>query len=584
MGLTFNINANAITGKGLCLSGLSKGSLTPNVVKLRNINKIISGFGKCPENDFLSQKKYPNEYKKLKKMVGGSSSKSIPLMKILYVINTTDIFDKYNEEKKRSAEPSQTQKVATVDLIFCAGYPQLANSYSNIPDDDRCVIAEWKKERILTTKGLCLKSNFNSIEYDFKSSCFEIEKKYGKKLYSLNYTGKKKSKHVYKFNIIDGDKALTVDKYSKINKTQIAKRKPSQTQKVAKKETKKTSSKKKNSSNKLPICMNPVAGAKSWYFIKEDGYCYKTLEIKLTNNNSLYNSYYKNIYNKKVYEGKIKVAKEDSLLDKLKSGTEKIINDISGDTQKKKIVKIVKPKIKIKNKQKKIITKPKSQFEQKVLAALELEKVNKVNCIINDKPDIFKGEKRNFCIKKSDIIKLGEFNDFEKFPVNMRKAAKGCKTGNCIRNAAGKNVYKLFVQKKEGYHSKHPGDIIYGMAWFELLYLDSLKKAQKALKRYNNNKMNALTKSKDMKTIYSLIKMNNGRIKMREALGLSLYDDLELVLKNHWLLGDFLNNDTLAVEKVALDPELKKRKLLLDKYKTTLSKYKKKLEEKNNNS
>ena len=370
----------------------------------------------------------------------------------------------------------------------------------------------------------------------------------------------------------------------KTQQEKIIKKEPSQTQKVAKKETKKTSSKKKNSSNKLPICMNPVAGAKSWYFIKEDGYCYKTLEIKLTNNNSLYNSYYKNIYNKKVYEGKIKVAKEDSLLDKLKSGSEKIINNISGDTQKKKIVKIVKPKIKIKNKQKKIITKPKSQFEQKVLAALELEKVNKVNCIVVEKSNLFTGAKANFCIKKSDIVKLGEFNDFEKFPVNMRKAAKGCKTGNCIRKAAGKNVYKLFVQKKERYHSKHPGDIIYGMAWFELLYLDSLKKAQKSLKRYNNNKMNALTKSKDMKKIYSLIKMNNGRIKMREALGLSLYDDLELVLKNHWLLGDFLNNDTLAVEKVALDPELKKRKLLLDKYKTTLSKYKKKLEEKNNNS
>ena len=375
-----------------------------------------------------------------------------------------------------------------------------------------------------------------------------------------------------------------ISKIVKIDKPKIVKVDPSQTQKVAKKETKKTSSKKKNSSNKLPICMNPLAGAKSWYFIKEDGYCYKTLEIKLTNKNSLYDSYYKNIYNKKVYEGKIKVAKEDSLLDKLKSGTEKIINDISGDTQKKKIVKIVKPKIKIKNKQKKIVTKPKSQFEQKVLAALELEKVNKVKCIVEEKSNLFTGAKANFCIKKSDIVKLGEFNDFEKFPVNMRKAAKGCKTGNCIRKAAGKNVYKLFVQKKERYHSKHPGDIIYGMAWFELLYLDSLKKAQKALKRYNNNKMNALTKSKDMKTIYSLIKMNNGRIKMREALGLSLYDDLELVLKNHWLLGDFLNNDTLAVEKVALDPELKKRKLLLDKYKTTLSKYKKKLEEKNNNS
>ena len=422
------------------------------------------------------------------------------------------------------------------------------------------------------------------IKYRGKTSVFNLKKV--NFILSKNICSRASSFMGLKYKEVSKDEfyKLKSDFQKKIKLRQIAKVEPSQTQKVAKKETKKNSSKKKNSSNKLPICMYPLAGAKSWYFIKEDRYCYKTLEIKLTNKNSLYDSYYKNIYNKKVYEGKIKVAKEDSLLDKLKSGTEKIINNISGDTQTKKIVKIVKPKIKIKNKQKKIITKPKSQFEQKVLAALELEKVNKVNCIVVEKSNLFTGAKANFCIKKSDIVKLGEFNDFEKFPVNMRKAAKGCKTGNCIRKAAGKNVYKLFVQKKERYHSKHPGDIIYGMAWFELLYLDSLKKAQKALKRYNNNKMNALTKSKDMKTIYSLIKMNNGRIKMREALGLSLYDDLELVLKNHWLLGDFLNNDTLAVEKVALDPELKKRKLLLDKYKTTLSKYKKKLEEKNNNS
>ena len=88
----------------------------------------------------------------------------------------------------------------------------------------------------------------------------------------------------------------------------------------------------------------------------------------------------------------------------------------------------------------------------------------------------------------------------------------------------------------------------------------------------------------DEKKIYSLIKMNEGRIKMRIALGLTLYDDLELVLNNHWMLGDFLNNDKLKVKKVALDPEVKKRKLLLDKYKTTLSKYKKKLEEKKNNT
>jgi hypothetical protein len=163
-------------------------------------------------------------------------------------------------EKNCKKKPSQTQKMATVDLIFCAGYPELANSYSNIPDDDRCVIADWKKERILTTKGLCLKSDFNSFEYDFKSSCFEIEKKYGKKLYSLNYTGKKRSKHVYKFNIIDGDKVLTVDKFSKINKTQIAKAeptiKPKKKVKVAKVEDstqEEFKPKKTNQDNEAPV-------------------------------------------------------------------------------------------------------------------------------------------------------------------------------------------------------------------------------------------------------------------------------------------------------------------------------------------
>ena len=140
---------------------------------------------------------------------------------------------------------------------------------------------------------------------------------------------------------------------------------------------------------------------------------------------------------------------------------------------------------------------------------------------------------------------------------------------------------------QEIYHARHPGDIIYGMAWFEILYLDKLRKTQTALERYSKQQyqgLSALKKIQDEKKIYSLIKMNNGRIKMRNALGMTLYDDLELVLNNHWLLGDFLNNDKLKVKKVSLDPELKKRKRLLEKYKSTLSKYKKKLEEKKNNS
>ena len=84
---------------------------------------------------------------------------------------------------------------------------------------------------------------------------------------------------------------------------------------------------------------------------------------------------------------------------------------------------------------------------------------------------------------------------------------------------------------------------------------------------------------KDVSSLHGLIKTNKGRIKMREALGLSLNDDLETVLKRHWLLGDFLNKDKLKVKKVAIGSDIKKRKKLLAEYKSALTKYKNKLEE-----
>ena len=254
-------------------------------------------------------------------------------------------------------------------------------------------------------------------------------------------------------------------------------------------------------------------------------------------------------------------------------------------TKDKSIVKpLPKPQIKLQTKKKDKIN---SSFELKLEAALEREKNSKIKCVINEKPKELKGEKYNYCIKKSDIIKLGKYQTFENFPKKMIDTIKGCKTNICIRQAAGKRVYKLFVTMGERYHSRHPGDIIYGMAWFEILYLGRLKKAKKSLERYSNNKYEGISKSRkksDEKKIYSLIKMNNSRLKMRNALGMTVYDDIETVLKNQWLLGDFLNNDKIKVKKVKIDPELKKRKLLLEKYKSTLTRYKKKLEEKKNNS
>ena len=125
------------------------------------------------------------------------------------------------------------------------------------------------------------------------------------------------------------------------------------------------------------------------------------------------------------------------------------------------------------------------------------------------------------------------------------------------------------------------------MAWFEILYLEKLRKAKKNIDRYIKNGpegyISSAKRKQDIKTIESVIKMNKGRIKMREALGLSAQDSLEKVLNGHWLLGDLLNNNEYKVKKVSLSKELKKRKVLLEKYQTSLRKYKTKIEEQENN-
>jgi hypothetical protein len=123
LGLTFNVSADAITGKGLCINGLTKGAVIPYVVKLKNIKEKISlypysYFNQCPNKEFLSKKKYPFQYKELKKMVGiFTDSKKIPLNKILYIINDTELFDEYSKNKiKKQIKNKKKKNNNTVKL------------------------------------------------------------------------------------------------------------------------------------------------------------------------------------------------------------------------------------------------------------------------------------------------------------------------------------------------------------------------------------------------------------------------------------------------------------------------------------
>ena len=208
--------------------------------------------------------------------------------------------------------------------------------------------------------------------------------------------------------------------------------------------------------------------------------------------------------------------------------------------------------------------------------------------VASDKPNIVKEIEKLFVrnkkkVKMKDVVELGTYQEFESYPEGMLKEFGNCKKQFCRGKKAGKKVYEYFGKRGPLWHKRHPGDIIHGMAWFEIFYLEKLRKNKDQIARYLENGpkgyKSKFKMQKDVNSLHGLINMNKGRKKMRDALGFSLDDDLELVLRQEWLLGEFLNHDEYKVKRVSLNKEILKRKDLLARYQTSLKKYKEKLSE-----
>jgi hypothetical protein len=212
----------------------------------------------------------------------------------------------------------------------------------------------------------------------------------------------------------------------------------------------------------------------------------------------------------------------------------------------KKIKKIINNK----NYQKNLIKE-----KQKIADLKEQEKIFKIKC---------NPEEKKICISSSDFYELGTYKEIYKLPGNLVSDSR----------KTGKKVHEFFSLKSERHHIKNPGDIIYGMAWFEMFYLGQLKKARKSVDLYGYD-----LSTYHKKKLQSLIKINKARKKMREALGMSLEDDTEMVINYQWVLGDFLNNDKYDVKKNVIDPDIKKRKILLSKYISSVKKYNERINE-----
>ena len=121
------------------------------------------------------------------------------------------------------------------------------------------------------------------------------------------------------------------------------------------------------------------------------------------------------------------------------------------------------------------------------------------------------------------------------------------------------------------------------MAWYEILFSSKHKDADKFIKRYLENYPNDYKfKKVDEKFIRSLLSMNKGREKMRQALGMDLELKTETAIKRFWILGEFLGKGKPKSRKI--DSDLKERKILLDQYKAKVEELKTKLKEKNEDS
>ena len=198
------------------------------------------------------------------------------------------------------------------------------------------------------------------------------------------------------------------------------------------------------------------------------------------------------------------------------------------------------------------------------------------------KKSIFKKDKKT--ILEEDLAKIETYNkkkfqeEFLKYPPEVIEFFG--KNSNAVSRGkkAGKFMSTEFNRSEVG-QQRFPGNMIKAMAAFEIFYIGSLRKNRKVLDRYKEKKgTKYLRKSTDETKVRSLISLNQGREKMRKALGMDLQTPRAEAIKKFWYLGDFLSLGK-ALKNSEYDENLDKRKKLLIEYKQKITKLKDKIKE-----
>ena len=152
-----------------------------------------------------------------------------------------------------------------------------------------------------------------------------------------------------------------------------------------------------------------------------------------------------------------------------------------------------------------------------------------------------------------EIDELGTFKIINEAPEGMFKVGKSF---THRAKLSSEKMYLIFVQQKN-LMEKNPENLMKAMGYFEFFYMEQLKKKKKNLTKFKEKwPYVSISVRKDMKSLYSL---NQARKSMREAMGLTLQDDIQDALKRYMLMHDFLSKaKKQTVKLTAQEKKLRK--------------------------
>ncbi len=217
------------------------------------------------------------------------------------------------------------------------------------------------------------------------------------------------------------------------------------------------------------------------------------------------------------------------------------------------------------------------------------------------------------------VVDLGKYEKIS-LPEGLEKSLKkGCSNSfECRADKATRLMVKIFKRNDE-YNKRNPEEIIKALAYFEIFYLNKIKKDENkinsflaewtddymeknqeikknAIRNLSKNqtgkfKQNILSKLKknqlsktllkpaqdnNKKQIISLLKLNKSKNKMRNSIGLSKDISAEDAIKSYWALATYLEKGEVKKKKV--HPDLIIRRQLLSKYQSKVKKVNSKIE------